>query len=154
MHILIALTYYRPHYSGLTIHTEREAIALVERGHQVTVLTSRFDEKLAWARSQGWSRDHPSQGRISHQQGRYHASHALVGLETGQDCRCDSPARATARCRIDRINGQNHEKTRGSDLSLRYAPPQRVYSFVGERRIQPGKPSHSQAIRPHCSQHL
>ncbi|MFC1879598.1 glycosyltransferase family 4 protein, partial [Chloroflexota bacterium] len=46
MHILIALTYYRPHYSGLTIHAEREARALVERGHQVTVLTSRFDPAL------------------------------------------------------------------------------------------------------------
>jgi glycosyltransferase involved in cell wall biosynthesis len=46
MHILIALTYYRPHYSGLTIHAEREARALVERGHQVMVLTSRFDPAL------------------------------------------------------------------------------------------------------------
>lgn len=46
MHILIALTYYRPHYSGLTIHAEREARALVERGHRVTVLTSRFNEDL------------------------------------------------------------------------------------------------------------
>jgi len=46
MNILIALTYYRPHYSGLTIHAEREARALVKRGHQVTVLTSRFDNSL------------------------------------------------------------------------------------------------------------
>lgn len=46
MRILIALTYYRPHYSGLTIHAEREARALVKRGHQVTVLTSRFDPDL------------------------------------------------------------------------------------------------------------
>lgn len=46
MRILIALTYYRPHYSGLTIHAEREARALVERGHQVTVLSSRFDPHL------------------------------------------------------------------------------------------------------------
>jgi glycosyltransferase involved in cell wall biosynthesis len=46
MRILIALTYYRPHYSGLTIHAEREARALVARGHQVTVLTSRFDPNL------------------------------------------------------------------------------------------------------------
>ena len=46
MRILIILTYYRPHYSGLTIHAEREARALVERGHQVTVLTSRFDPDL------------------------------------------------------------------------------------------------------------
>jgi glycosyltransferase involved in cell wall biosynthesis len=38
--------YYRPHYSGLTIYTERLARALAKRGHQVTVLTSRFDSKL------------------------------------------------------------------------------------------------------------
>jgi len=46
MRILITLTYYRPHYSGLTIYTERVARALVERGHQVTILTSRFDKTL------------------------------------------------------------------------------------------------------------
>jgi len=46
MRILIALTYYRPHYSGLTIYTERLARALVKKGHQVTVLTSRFDSSL------------------------------------------------------------------------------------------------------------
>ncbi|MDD5367667.1 MAG: glycosyltransferase family 4 protein [Anaerolineaceae bacterium] len=46
MRVLIALTYYRPHYSGLTIYTERLAGALAARGHQVTVLTSRFDPRL------------------------------------------------------------------------------------------------------------
>ena len=38
--------YYRPHYSGLTIYTERLARALAKRGHLVTVLTSRFDSSL------------------------------------------------------------------------------------------------------------
>ena len=46
MRILTALTYYRPHYSGLTIYAERLARTLVERGHQVTVLTSRYDQDL------------------------------------------------------------------------------------------------------------
>ena len=46
MKILISLMYYRPHYSGLTIYTERLARALVKRGHHVTVLTSRFDAAL------------------------------------------------------------------------------------------------------------
>jgi glycosyltransferase involved in cell wall biosynthesis len=46
MRILIALTYYRPHVSGLTIYAERLGRALVRRGHQVTVLTSRFDRAL------------------------------------------------------------------------------------------------------------
>lgn len=43
MRILTALTYYRPHISGLTIYTERLARALASRGHEVTVLTSQFD---------------------------------------------------------------------------------------------------------------
>ena len=46
MRILTALTYYRPHFSGLTIYAERLARALVARGHQVTVLTARYDPAL------------------------------------------------------------------------------------------------------------
>lgn len=46
MRILVVLTYYRPHISGLTIYVERLSRALVERGHQVTVLTSRYDSRL------------------------------------------------------------------------------------------------------------
>lgn len=46
MRILIGLTYYRPHYSGLTIYTERLARGLARLGHQVTVLTSRFNPEL------------------------------------------------------------------------------------------------------------
>lgn len=46
MKILISLMYYRPHYSGLTIYSERLAKALAERGHEVIVLTSRFDDNL------------------------------------------------------------------------------------------------------------
>ncbi len=46
MRILVALTYYRPHTSGLTIYAERLARALAQRGHQVTVLTSRYDPRL------------------------------------------------------------------------------------------------------------
>lgn len=46
MKILIALTYYRPHTSGLTIYAERLARALAGRGHRVTVLTSQYDKSL------------------------------------------------------------------------------------------------------------
>ncbi len=46
MKILIELTYYRPHTSGLTIYAERLAKALVRRGHAVTVLTSRYEKSL------------------------------------------------------------------------------------------------------------
>jgi glycosyltransferase involved in cell wall biosynthesis len=44
--VLLALTYYRPHISGLTVYVERLARALVEAGHAVTVLTSRYDDSL------------------------------------------------------------------------------------------------------------
>ncbi len=47
MKILFVLTYYRPHVSGLTIYVERLARALAQRGHQVTVLTSGYDPRLA-----------------------------------------------------------------------------------------------------------
>ncbi|PKN97776.1 MAG: glycosyltransferase family 1 protein [Chloroflexi bacterium HGW-Chloroflexi-4] len=46
MKILIVLTYYRPHISGLTIYAERLAKAFAARGHQVSVLTSRFKKDL------------------------------------------------------------------------------------------------------------
>ena len=46
MKILTTLTYYRPHYSGLTIYAERLARTLAGRGHSVTVLTSRYDRAL------------------------------------------------------------------------------------------------------------
>lgn len=47
MRILIALTYYRPHVSGLTIYAEHLGRALAKRGHAVTVLTSQYDKSLA-----------------------------------------------------------------------------------------------------------
>jgi glycosyltransferase involved in cell wall biosynthesis len=44
--VLFVLTYYHPHVSGLTIYVKRLATALARRGHQVTVLTSRYDPAL------------------------------------------------------------------------------------------------------------
>ena len=46
MKILIVLTYYRPHISGLTIYAERLATAFATRGHEVTVFTSQFKKEL------------------------------------------------------------------------------------------------------------
>ena len=46
MRVLLALTYYRPYISGLTIYVERLGRALAERGHEVTVLTSQYSSKL------------------------------------------------------------------------------------------------------------
>lgn len=46
MRILFALTYYRPHVSGLTIYVERLAHIMAARGHEVTVLTSQYSKDL------------------------------------------------------------------------------------------------------------
>lgn len=48
MKILFALTYYRPHISGLTVYVQRLAEALAARGHQVTVLTSHCEKDLPY----------------------------------------------------------------------------------------------------------
>ena len=48
MKVLIALTYYHPHVSGLTIYVKRLATVLAQRGHQVTVLTSHYDRNLPY----------------------------------------------------------------------------------------------------------
>lgn len=46
MRILTTLTYYTPHISGLTVYARRVVRRLVERGHEVTVLTSRYSPDL------------------------------------------------------------------------------------------------------------
>jgi len=46
MKILEVLTYYRPWISGLTIYVERLSRALARQGHDITVLTSRYDRSL------------------------------------------------------------------------------------------------------------
>jgi glycosyltransferase involved in cell wall biosynthesis len=46
MRVLNSLTYYRPHFSGLTVYTERLARSMAARGHEITVLTSKYDPAL------------------------------------------------------------------------------------------------------------
>lgn len=46
MNVLVSLTYYSPHVSGLTLHVKRLAEGLAARGHSVTVLASRHDPAL------------------------------------------------------------------------------------------------------------
>lgn len=48
MRVLIVLTYYRPHTSGLTIYAERLARGLARRGHEVTILTSHYKRSLPY----------------------------------------------------------------------------------------------------------
>ncbi len=45
--ILAVLTYYRPHWTGLTVHAVRLAEGLARRGHAVTVLTTRHEPSLS-----------------------------------------------------------------------------------------------------------
>src|SRR5512145_399377 len=47
MKILAVLTYYYPHWTGLTAHAVQVAEGLVARGHEVTVLTVRHSAELA-----------------------------------------------------------------------------------------------------------
>ena len=47
MKILMALDYYRPNYSGLTLFAEQLAGGLARRGHAVSVLTHRHLPELA-----------------------------------------------------------------------------------------------------------
>ena len=46
MKILSVITYYYPHWTGLTAYAVRMAEGLAKRGHQVTVLTSRYLPEL------------------------------------------------------------------------------------------------------------
>ena len=47
MRLLCALTYYHPHWTGLTAHAQQLAEGLARRGHTVTVLAYRHDPQLA-----------------------------------------------------------------------------------------------------------
>lgn len=46
MKILVVLTFYHPHWTGLTAYAKRLAEGLVARGHSVTVLTSQHKPEL------------------------------------------------------------------------------------------------------------
>ncbi len=46
MRVLMVLTYYHPHWTGLTAYARRLAEGLARRGHAVTVLTSRHKPEL------------------------------------------------------------------------------------------------------------
>lgn len=46
MRILTIISYYHPHWTGLTSHAVRVAEALAARGHDVTVLTTRHASRL------------------------------------------------------------------------------------------------------------
>ncbi len=46
MNLLVILSYYHPHWTGLTAHAQRVAEGMAARGHRVTVLTVRHDPLL------------------------------------------------------------------------------------------------------------
>lgn len=47
MNILVGLTYYAPHWTGLTEHAKRLAEGLVTRGHTLSVVTTQHDPSLS-----------------------------------------------------------------------------------------------------------
>jgi glycosyltransferase involved in cell wall biosynthesis len=47
MKVLTALTYYYPHWTGLTAFAQRIAEGLAARGHEITVVTSRYRHDLS-----------------------------------------------------------------------------------------------------------
>ncbi len=46
LRVLISLLYYYPHRTGLTVHVQSVAEELARRGHDVTVLTARYQQDL------------------------------------------------------------------------------------------------------------
>src|SRR5512136_666240 len=44
--ILVILTYYYPHWTGLTAYARRLAEGLARRGHKITVLTAQYWDTL------------------------------------------------------------------------------------------------------------
>jgi glycosyltransferase involved in cell wall biosynthesis/SAM-dependent methyltransferase len=67
MRILTTLTYYHPHWTGLTTYACRIAEGLADRGHEVTVLTTRHAPSLAQREVVGGVRvvRLPVSGRVS-----------------------------------------------------------------------------------------
>ncbi|MBI2962907.1 MAG: glycosyltransferase family 4 protein [Deltaproteobacteria bacterium] len=67
MRLLVALTYYHPHWTGLTKVAQRVAEGMAARGHRVTVLTSRYRPDLAAEETLGGVRviRLPVAGRVS-----------------------------------------------------------------------------------------
>lgn len=53
MRILISSTYFHPYSSGLSVYALRLAEGLAELGHEVVVLTSRFERKLSQEETYG-----------------------------------------------------------------------------------------------------
>jgi glycosyltransferase involved in cell wall biosynthesis len=87
MKILMALDYYRPNVSGLTLYVENLAEGLASRGHDVSVLTHRHLRELpAEVRENGVRvvRAHVA-GRI----GKALLSPALLARATSEIARCD-----------------------------------------------------------------
>src|SRR4030095_3616744 len=46
MKLLVTLTFYHPHWTGLTAYAKRIAEGMAARGHSVTVLTSQHSAEL------------------------------------------------------------------------------------------------------------
>ncbi len=130
MRILVCLTYYRPHVSGLTIYVERLSRALVERGHDVTILTSRFDPQALPPRMRRRRSHRPGADGDADQQGRHHADPGHLGVATRAPARHHQPSPAAVR--RGRHRRSRAPPRRASDLDLPLRPT------VAPGRVQPG----------------
>ena len=122
MRILITLTYYYPHYSGLTVYAVRLAKALAERGHQVTVLTSQFNKTLPRSeRIDGVEIIRaPVLFRIS--KGVIMPTLSIACLASHQPGRCGQCARSPTGCRPHCDSQPNSGEAGDHDLPVRSAP--------------------------------
>jgi glycosyltransferase involved in cell wall biosynthesis len=142
VNLLFLLTYYEPHLSGLTIAARNRAMALVERGHRVTVICSRHRAELPleeqlhgvrvlrlpvrWRAGKGvWM---PGLGKLLRQEAAQHD--ALV------HCLPASPVEAWWAARVARDSGTPLFLDYACDLRLAGGLPSRMIealAFQGHR---------------------
>ncbi|MBZ0111839.1 MAG: glycosyltransferase family 4 protein [Thermoanaerobaculia bacterium] len=145
LRILICLLYYRPHCTGLTRHVQLLAEELAQRGHQVTILTSRYSETLPRSETAAgvrvvrlWSPIRISRGMVMPSYPlafwRLVRSHDVVSLHSPM-------MEASLACRLAGWAGVPCVATHHGDLTL---PPGLVNRVIGAAM---GSLQHSMARR-------
>ena len=153
MRILTVLTYYRPHYSGLTIYAERLARALAQRGHHVTVLTSRYDTRLPEREVLDGVEIVRLKVGMHISKGVIMPSMPLLGLAAGAPGGCPPPARAPVRRRPTGAAGKACRQAGGAHLSLRPAAAARAGAHARQPGLPPGQPHLGRASAVIVHQH-
>ena len=73
MRIFVAITYYAPHVSGVTVYARRLVRRLTKDGHEVTVLTSRYRDDLPRMEQIDGATVRPLHSPLPTREGRDHA---------------------------------------------------------------------------------